>query len=584
MANMLENFGLDFFEEDENTLMGFIGYLAQEGKGITGYYGTPYLFKSMGNPEFWVKTERNEENKLEVTGVDSHCANMCVWEMIHSGIDITPKGSSKLSKTIMFNSATTHGGLIPIEIISADVLPSFMKNDKYEIQMVALPLDISYYADEEAYAEAQPSGENGEKWLVANGSLAALSFLYNHSPDRYEKDKEYESDCYVQFTATVNKLYHGTFEMNDEKNNMFIRCFVDTQFGELEFDHTLEMVPEELRDNIKVGSIITGTCILSGDVAIKEYDKGIVKDFDHNLKLLRYTLEAGDPERLASVLADDAVYDTDTSGKRFVGPQEIIDKIKYVQEHSESKYITNYATIAASENGEFPVGTRCIVLSSGESDNYESIAFIKVNYDGLITNIKISTDSTYRFEVDKPEKISTPLDDCEFPDNVAIPIINRAKFMGLIDEDVDEKSIIDNIEDYYSLEGNAQRMLSALEETPQPDVEKAFENIFGYLFAKAIEQTINEKEKKPDEIDKLLASFSIDDAFGGQIKSTLPPNKHFALEKAMKNGSKFYTDLKVFVQLKDKKEEEFVETFKQAAVIVQRIGQVYAENRFWKNE
>ena len=122
MANMLENFGLDFFEEDETTLMGFIGYLAQEGKGITGYYGTPYLFKSMGNPEFWVKTERNEENKLEVTGFDSHCANMCVWEMIHSGIDITPKGSSKLSKTIMFNSATTHGGLIPIEIISAEVL------------------------------------------------------------------------------------------------------------------------------------------------------------------------------------------------------------------------------------------------------------------------------------------------------------------------------------------------------------------------------------------------------------------------------------------------------------------------------
>ena len=98
------------------------------------------------------------------------------------------------------------------------------------------------------------------------------------------------------------------------------------------------------------------------------------------------------------------------------------------------------------------------------------------------------------------------------------------------------------------------------------------------------ERTKDEKEKKPDEIDKLLASFSIDDAFGGQIKSTLPPNKHFALEKAMKNGSKFYTDLKVFVQLKDKKEEEFVETFKQAAVIVQRIGQVYAENRFWKNE
>ena len=26
MANMLENFGLDFFSEDDNSLMGFVGY------------------------------------------------------------------------------------------------------------------------------------------------------------------------------------------------------------------------------------------------------------------------------------------------------------------------------------------------------------------------------------------------------------------------------------------------------------------------------------------------------------------------------------------------------------------------------
>lgn len=583
MANMLENFGLDFFEEDENTLIGFLGYLAQEGKGITGYYNVPYLFKSMGDSEFWVKTEKNEDDKLQVTGFDSHCANMCVWEMIHSGIEITPKDSSKLSKTIMFNSATTHGGLIPIEIISADVLPSFMKDDKYTIQMVALPLDISYYDDEDSYAEAQPTGENGKKWMLANGSLAALSFLYNHSPERYDKDEEYESDCYVQFTATVKKLYHGTFEMNGEKHHTFIRCFVDTQFGELEFDHTLEMVPEDQRDNIKVGSVISGTCILSGDVAIKAYDQGIVKDFEHNLKLLRYTFEEGDPERLASVLADDAVYDTDTSGKRFVGPREIIDKIKYVQENSESKYITNYATIAVSENEEFPVGTRCIILSSDEPGNYESIAFIKVNYDGLITDIKVSTDSTYRFEVDKPEKISTPLDDFDFPDNITTPIINRAKFMDMLDDDVDEKSIIENIEDYYALADNAQRMLDALEENPQPDVEKAFENIFGYIFAKAIEQTINEKEKKPEETDKLLASFCPADALDGKITSSLSLDKHQALEKAMETGSKFYIDLRVFVQLNDIKEEQFVESFKQAAVIVQHIGQIYARKGFAKS-
>lgn len=37
MANMLENFGLEFFSEDDNSLMGFVGYITQEGKALTGY-------------------------------------------------------------------------------------------------------------------------------------------------------------------------------------------------------------------------------------------------------------------------------------------------------------------------------------------------------------------------------------------------------------------------------------------------------------------------------------------------------------------------------------------------------------------
>ena len=52
------------------------------------------------------------------------------------------------------------------------------------MQVVALPLEINYYANEDEYAEAQPSDENGKKWLMATGSMAAISFLYNHAPGR----------------------------------------------------------------------------------------------------------------------------------------------------------------------------------------------------------------------------------------------------------------------------------------------------------------------------------------------------------------------------------------------------------------
>lgn len=585
MANMLENYGLGFFAEDDNSLMGFVGYITSEGKGLTGYYGTPYLFKPMGSVEFWVKTEKKPGGNLEIAGFDSHCGNTCVWEMIHSGIDITPKDASKLERVIMFNRSNTHDGLLPIEVITADVLPSYMKDDKIAMQVVALPLDINYYANEDEYAEAQPSDENGKKWLMATGSMAALAFLYNHAPGRYEQGKDYETDRYIQFTATVKKLYHGTFEMNGEKHNAFIRCFADTEYGELEFDHTLEQVPEELRDNIRVGAVISGTCILSGDVAIKEYDQGIVKDFDHNLRLMRYTLVKGDPERLESVLATDAVYETDTSGKKYSGARAIIDRIAYVHNNRDSEYSAYLATITETddENMEYSVGTRCIVLAPGEAEDYESIAFITVDLNGMISKIKISTDSRYHFKVDQSVKVKTPLDDYKIPDDVSEPIILRAKFHGIIDDEIEESSITEDISDYHLLEQNAQRMLDALQENPQPDVEQAFANVFGYLFAKALEQTINENKDDAGYNTRLTASFRPGEAFAGEISSTLSPEEHAVLKRTMRLGAQFYTDFKTYIQMTDAGEAEFVKIFKQAAVVVQRLGQMYSDSCFENN-
>ena len=82
------------------------------------------------------------------------------------------------------------------------------------------------------------------------------------------------------------KLYNCA--IGDHADTPFIRCVVDTHFGELEFIHTLDQVPEEMRENIRVGSVVSGTCILSADVALHEYENGIVKDHEHNLRALRY--------------------------------------------------------------------------------------------------------------------------------------------------------------------------------------------------------------------------------------------------------------------------------------------------------
>ena len=345
MSNFIENFGLEFLMEEDETTMGVIKYIAGEGKGIVGYYGLPYIFKSVGDSEFWLKTERTADKTLGVEKIDTHCAGNCVWNMMHTGIDIDAEADSKLSKTAMFTKADGEGGMVPIEIINADVLPSFLEGDKFRMQVVALPLDIGYYADEEEYTESCPKDGKGKRWCAALGSMFPTAFLANHIADKEERPERQYSDRYVSFTAKVSKLYCGAFELGEMKGTTFIRCVAETNFGEIEFAHTYEQVPEELRNNIKVGSIVSGVCVISADVAIDGYKDGIIKDFEHNLSLLRYTIQEGDHERLRSVLAESAVYETYSSDASFIGVDEIIAWLKSVREESGEKCFAHFATI-----------------------------------------------------------------------------------------------------------------------------------------------------------------------------------------------------------------------------------------------
>lgn len=581
MANLLDSYGLDFLGKDEETLMGAVKYTVQEGKAIKGYYDTPYFYLPIGSAEFWASSEKSEAGKLAISGFHTHCGGKTIWEMICSDIDLSPKDCPKTERILMMSRGTDNGSMLPVDIITADVLPSFLKGDKLTLQVVAPCLEVNYYATEEDYDKTVPTDKRGKKWGVANGSLMPLSFLANHLVGNYEEGKEYANDAYVTFKAKVTRLYVGTFEIGDQKENTFIRCFADTIYGELEFDHSFDQVPEDLRDNIKVGSIISGVCVISADAAIGDYENGIVKDFDHNLRLVRFTLSKGEAERLRSVLTADSVYETDTSGNCYHGADEIIERLNYVCENHEGKYIAHFAEITehAEPDLEYPVGTKCIVLADNEEDNYESIVFLSTDEDGNISRIQVSTDSRYRFQIEKPERVKTSLDDIEIPQSVVQPIIARAKFHGFLDHDLDDDLIVQD-EDYSQHKNNVQRMLEALQKEPQPDTEEAFGNILGYLFAKSVEMTINEAKENPAFETRLTASYNPLDALEGKLISTLPPDQHAALEDAMELAQQFGKDVFVFMEMTGKTDEDFTDIFTQAAIVVQRIGQLFGRNGF----
>ncbi len=573
MANFPVLFGLESLFEDNDTTSSFIRYLIEKGKHLNGYYGSPFIYSPIGDAEYWIKTEKDSNGKLEVAGAESHCSGKCGWDMVCMGMDLTPKSYSKLEKILMFRR--TNGGMLPIDVINADVLPSFLDGDRVRMQVIGLPLYISYFADEDEYEEDQPTDDNGKKWSLADGTLLPVAFMANHNPDSYEQGKDYESDAFVHFRATVTKLCRGTVDINGEKINTFIRCFVETAYGPFEFEHTIDQVEEDQRKNIKVGAVVSGMCVISADVAVYEYQNGAIKDFEHDLMLLRYTFEKGDPERLRSVLTDNTTYFTDTSGKEFIGADNIIRKIKYVQENADYEYHAHFATIAAADDElEYPVGTRCIVLAAGDEDNYESIAFINVDECGMIEKIKVSTDSRYQFRIDKPDPGHSLLDDIKIPDNVAEPIILRAKFKGVFDWNFDVDLNIDDAEKAL-YESNAQKMLDALPDDPQSDAQTALENIFGYLFIKSIEAAYNEKYAPENTV-----VYSADDALSGKICSTLDQKNHSKLEAAFEIGKQFFKDVMSYMAIKDLGEEDFKETVMQALITVQHIGRMYSAGCF----
>lgn len=586
MPNFIENLGLGFIYDEEETTTNFFGHLIQNGKAITGYYGCPNLFNSKGDIDFFVKTRMNDGGNLEVYGLDTHCCGRNVWDLRNTGMDLTPKDSLPTERLFMFKNHADGSGMLPIHIINADVLPSFLEDDIVSMQMCAFPLDINYYADEDDYAEHQPKTADGKQWLISDGSLMAISFLHNHQiHEENDTEVDYSTDDHVLFRGTVKRLANGVLEMHEgEKINTYIRCVIDTPYGELHFAHTIEQVEESQRDNLKVGAVVFGTCVLSGDVAIREYDQGIIKDFEHNFKLLRQVLVKGQAERMRSVLCEDTVYVSDASKKSYEGIDDIINRLNYVHEEQSEKTFATPATIVSvdSEELEYPVDTRCLLISYGTEDDYSAIAFLDVDEKGNIKRIYITTDNRYHFRADEKIHDASPLDDVKLPESVIEPIYNRAKFHGLIDE-MSMEELVDGITKYSTWENNVNNMLEALQENPQPDAEKAFANIIGYLFAKAIEMTTNENRPVDNYKTRLTASYAPGEAFVGEISSTLSSEEHLVLEKAMKLGTQFFKDFKIYMQMTETDDSRFVELFTQAAVIVQRIGQIYAEHCFEEN-
>ena len=144
MTYRFENYGLDAIRDSDELTYNMVGYTLENGKTIVGYSGIPYVYKTMGSFELWALMDW-EGDALVLDTLHTHASGPYAWTLAYSEIDLTPNDAAKLDRTWVFHDPETGEGIVPIQILGADVLPGPMMDDEVTMQVVGIPIEISYY-------------------------------------------------------------------------------------------------------------------------------------------------------------------------------------------------------------------------------------------------------------------------------------------------------------------------------------------------------------------------------------------------------------------------------------------------------
>ena len=572
--NYIENFGLEYLMETEEDTISLCRAVCAAGKPIIGYYGLPYINCQFGWPQFIVRLEHTEDGKYGVAGMDTHMCGTAKWTFRVNHSYKAFERDDPLTRRVMVSKTTDGTGLAMITLVNADVLPSYLEGDEITAQMIAFPVHINYYENEEAYEADQPEMLNGGKMLLGDGTVFPAGLM------RDKENKTAEEENIMLIRGTVKRAQLGLTQFGETKDWHFVDVMIDTEFGELEIVHTIDQVEESGRLLIKEGSIVNGLFVLSGDVAIETYKDGLVRDFEHNLAALRYTIQEGEAKRLGNVLHEKAEYYSEWTQETFVGRDAVIDRMNYVKDSNPHRpFFAHFATITGVDEGEeelaYGVGDRCIVIAMETSDNLESICFMECDEDNRITKIVVTRNPRYHFAIDQKKVYECPIEG-EPPKDCFEAILARARFHFFIDyehskEDIEAASLKSG---YYT--SVAQSVAAQMKENPVSDILSFLPTLYSYVFAKAIELQLDSEGHEgftyPMDmfaIDKILQEYEPGERDEYFTKRLLA---------SYELGGQYYKDV-MFHRECAGTEEGLEEELVASLVFVQQIGELYAKTR-----
>ena len=363
MATKFENFSLTDMVEKPEDLLRLCSLTMAQGQRVHAYAGD-YFRMFMGDAVSVVRVMPDPETGDDMLlGIDTHAVSDCVWDC-EIVADITPTEADPLAKQLLVKVDGCEN-IASVSVLCSQVLPKISAGEKIRLNMVALPIRVVY-------------SEKGTEHVV-----------------------EPQQDTVV-LQGTVKDVHVGEVHMGMELMSKYISATVTTSMGDVEMCHSLDVVPEEQKDLVKVGAAVSAYCILSGDAAVGEYAGGISYGEEQDLKLLEDIFTNGNAIRAYAAMHMDCA--VTFMENRQEGTDLSLPLLTTVVDELQAagiKKAVHGRITGVEEVGENPPkyipGKRCLLLGD-EQGRFAFICYVMVNSLGRITELVITNDSRYDVE------------------------------------------------------------------------------------------------------------------------------------------------------------------------------------------
>lgn len=358
MAVRFDSFSLNQLVAKPDDAFRLCSLAMAGGQRVQGY-GGEYFRMYLGDAMVIVRTMHDLTTGEEMLlGMDTHAVSDCVWDC-RIIKDVTPADADPLSRRLLVSvDGCDHTALI--DVLCADVRPEYIPGMSLKLNMVAFPKRIVY-------------SESGKGKVVE------------------------ATDDGVLLEGVVKDAKVGESSMGLEMMTKFVRATIETSMGDIELCHSIDMVPEDQKDLVRNGSIVSAYCQLSGDAAIDKYVGGIIYNEEQDLVVLSDFFRSGNLSRLRPIMRSDCV--AVFLNNRQEGIEMSLSLLDEVDKELREAGLC-HGTLGRVTGGEglSRPGQRCLLLGNGNEGEYAFLCLLDTDSLGRIRSLNITNDARYEFE------------------------------------------------------------------------------------------------------------------------------------------------------------------------------------------